>query len=46
MGMPPIGSDGATAQFRETYKKMSADKILTSAMRKTETGLGADLSGK
>jgi hypothetical protein len=45
MGMPPIGPEGATAQFRETYKKASADKILTSAMRKTETGWVATFPG-
>ena len=45
MGMPPIGPEGATAQFRETYKKVSADKILTSAMRKTETGWVATFPG-
>jgi len=45
MGMPPIGPEGATAQFRETYKKISDDKILTSAMRKTKTGWVATFPG-
>jgi hypothetical protein len=38
IGRPPIGPEGATAHFRETYKKLGPDKILTSGMRKTESG--------
>jgi len=44
-GMPPIGPEGATASFRETYKKVNADKILTSAMRKTDQGWVATFPG-
>jgi hypothetical protein len=45
IGMPPIGPEGATGEFRETYKKVSPDKILTSAMRKTSNGWVATFPG-
>jgi hypothetical protein len=34
----PVGSAGATARFRQTYKQIDSDKIQTSATRQTERG--------
>lgn len=45
MGMPPVGAEGAIAEFREIYKKINTDKILTSAMRKTGNGWIATFPG-
>jgi len=38
IGLPPVGPEGATTHFRETYKRVDANKILTSAMRETDQG--------
>ena len=40
-----VGSDGATAQFRQTYRQIGPDKIQTSAMRQTEHGWVATFPG-
>jgi hypothetical protein len=40
-----VGSAGATAHFRETYKQVGPDKIQTSAMRQTERGWVATFPG-
>src|SRR3954470_7226544 len=46
MGMPATaGPEGATAHFRETYQKISPDKIVTSAMRETKDGWVATFPG-
>jgi len=45
MGLPPVGPDGASSHFRETYKKIAPNKILTSAMRETEHGWVATFPG-
>lgn len=44
-GLPVAGPEGATKHFRETYKKVSPDKVLTSAMRKDENGWVATFPG-
>jgi hypothetical protein len=36
-GLPVFGPEGATAHFRETYKKAGPDKIFTSACGKMRT---------
>ena len=41
----PVGSAGATAHFRQTYKRIGPDKIQTSAMRETEHGWVATFPG-
>ena len=38
LGGKPAGPDGATGHFRETYTKVTPDRIVTSAMRKTDHG--------
>jgi hypothetical protein len=45
IGMPPVGPEGATTHFRETYQKAGPDKILTSAMRETKDGWVATFPG-
>jgi hypothetical protein len=45
IGLPVIGPEGATAHFRETYKRIGPDKILTSAMRQSENGWVATFPG-
>jgi hypothetical protein len=40
-----VGSGGATAHFRQTYKQIGPDKIQTSAMRQTERGWVATFPG-
>jgi hypothetical protein len=44
-GLPVVGPEGATVHFRETYKKVGPDKILTSAMRESENGWVATFPG-
>ena len=41
----PVGSAGATARFRQTYKQIDSDKIQTSATRQTERGWVATFPG-
>jgi hypothetical protein len=41
----PVGSAGATAPFRQTYKQIDSDKIQTSATRQTERGWVATFPG-
>jgi hypothetical protein len=38
LGGKPAGPDGATGHFRETYTKVTPDKIVTSAMQETDHG--------
>ena len=45
IGLPPVGPQGATAHFHETYKKLDGNKILTSAMRETDHGWVATFPG-
>ena len=45
IGAPTVGSAGATAHFRETYKRVGSDKVLTSAMRETDHGWVATFPG-
>src|SRR5262245_33980259 len=40
-----VGSAGATAHFRQTYKQIGPDKIQTSAMRETDHGWVATFPG-
>ena len=40
-----VGPEGATRQFRQTYKRASPDKIETSVMRKTDKGWVASFPG-
>jgi len=40
-----VGSAGAKARFRQTYKQIGPDKIQTSAMRETERGWVATFPG-
>jgi hypothetical protein len=40
-----VGSAGATAHFRQTYKQIDSEKIQTSAMRQTERGWVATFPG-
>jgi hypothetical protein len=40
-----VGSAGATARFRQTYKQIGPDEIQTSAMRETERGWVATFPG-
>ncbi len=40
-----VGPAGATAHFRQTYKRIEPDKIQTSAMRQTESGWVATFPG-
>ena len=40
-----VGPEGVTREFRQTYKQVSADKIETSVMRKTDTGWVASFPG-
>ena len=41
----PAGGKGATASFRQPYRPVSADRILTSAMRQTASGWVATFPG-
>ena len=40
-----VGPEGATRQFRQTYKRLNTDKIETSVMRKTDQGWVASFPG-
>jgi hypothetical protein len=40
-----VGPEGATRQFRQTYKQVGSDKIETSVMRKTDKGWVASFPG-
>ena len=40
-----VGPEGATRQFRQTYKQAGSDKIETSVMRKTDKGWVASFPG-
>lgn len=49
-GMAPMGghkadANGATANFRQTYRRLSADRIATTVMRKTAQGWLATFPG-
>jgi hypothetical protein len=41
----PIGPEGATAKFRQTFKSTGFDTILTTLMRQTEGGWVATFPG-
>lgn len=46
MGDPrPVGPEGATAKFRQTFKSTGPDTILTTLMRQTERGWVATFPG-
>lgn len=45
MGQPKVGPGGWKAHFRQTFKAVGTDKVLTNAMRETEQGWVATFPG-
>jgi hypothetical protein len=45
MGSPPMGQNGGTTHFRQSYTKVHSDKIATSVMRETDHGWVASFPG-
>ena len=45
MGLPAVGPEGATVRFRQTFKRVGPDRILTTAMRLSEEGWVATFPG-
>jgi hypothetical protein len=45
MGSPVVGADGATGHFRQTFKAVADDKILTRVLHKTKDGWTATFPG-
>jgi len=45
LGMPPAGPGGASARFRQTFRKAGPDRILTAALRQEGAGWVATFPG-
>jgi len=45
IGRPKVGSEGATAHFRQTFRPSGPDRVLTEVLRQTDRGWTATFPG-